>query len=321
VVIENFRPGVAERLGVGPDRLRASDVRLIYCSISGYGSSGPWVHRRAYAPSVGAEAGLTKAQGDARGGVYRNDPHNHADVYTALEACSAILAALLQRTATGEGQFVEVSMAETMMYVNEHAHDALWDRPVHPEWVRSFGTGDFPIVQVGSGDWVVLCGNPVEKGTFERFMSVIGRTDLAELPTLATVSRRRQHVQLIHRAIADYSASVADVNALEGLFAPVGIALGVVRTLDSLANTDWARQRGAIAEIPDRSGGRLRVPNAPWRFSAAPDVGPHGEPRHRGEDNASVMTDLLGLTNDEVAELVSTGVLSARLPQVSTELR
>ncbi|HTH06448.1 MAG TPA: CoA transferase, partial [Ilumatobacteraceae bacterium] len=104
VLVENFRPGVMDRLGMGPDVLRARNPRLIFASVSGYGQTGPWVHRRAYAPVVGAESGFTKAQGDAGRGHYANDPHSHADVYTSLETCTAILAALVQRERTGRGQ-------------------------------------------------------------------------------------------------------------------------------------------------------------------------------------------------------------------------
>ena len=73
---------------------------------------------------------MTKSQGDARGGSYANDPHSHADVYTSLETCTAILAALVQRQRSGRGQWIDVSMAQTMLYVNEHVHDDLWDGPV-----------------------------------------------------------------------------------------------------------------------------------------------------------------------------------------------
>ncbi len=110
--------------------LRARHPRLVYASITGYGSSGPWTQRRAYAPVVGAEAGITKAQGDARGSAYTNDPFSHADVYTALEAAAAILAALYRRERTGEGCWIDVSMAQTMLYVNEHLHDQLYDGDV-----------------------------------------------------------------------------------------------------------------------------------------------------------------------------------------------
>jgi crotonobetainyl-CoA:carnitine CoA-transferase CaiB-like acyl-CoA transferase len=104
VVLENFRPGVMDRLGLGPDALRARNPRLVYCSITGYGHTGPWTGRRAYAPVVGAEAGVTWLQGQARHGEYANDPLSHGDVYAALAAVSGILASLYHRERTGQGQ-------------------------------------------------------------------------------------------------------------------------------------------------------------------------------------------------------------------------
>ena len=103
VVVENYRPGVMDRLGLGHTTLRSRQPRLVYASITGYGSSGPWTGRRAYAPVVGAEAGITKAQGDARGSAYTNDPFSHADVYTAIETATAIVAALYRRAADRGG--------------------------------------------------------------------------------------------------------------------------------------------------------------------------------------------------------------------------
>ena len=118
VVIENFRPGVMKRMQLDQQTLRTKNTRLIYASITGYGNTGPWVDRRAYAPVINAEMGLTKRQGDARGGKYANDPFSHGDVYTAIECASAILAALFQRERTGEGQYIDLSMAQTLLYVH-----------------------------------------------------------------------------------------------------------------------------------------------------------------------------------------------------------
>lgn len=320
VFVENFRAGVADRLGVGPQAMLEINPALVYCSISGYGATGPWTNRRAYAPSVGAETGLTTKQAEARGGRYANDPHNHADVYTALEACTGILAALLHRRVTGEGQFVDVSMAETMMYVNEHAHDALWDRPVDPDWVRSFGTGDFPVVRVASGAWVVICANPIDRGTFERLMTMIDRPDLVAHPDLSSVSKRRERVAILHEAIEQYACDVPDAAGLEEAAASVGLAVGVVRTMAELADTAWARQREAVVEVDDRAGGVLRLPNSPWRFSRSSDVGMRGTARYRGEDNADVLAELLGLSSDEVADLKRRGIIDARLPATPQQL-
>jgi len=132
VLLENYRAGVMDRLGLGYDVLASRNPRLVYASISGYGADGPWVQRRAYASVIGAESGLTRMQGDSRGGDFANDPWSHADTYTALETSSAILAALLRRERTGRGDRIDVSMAETMLYVNEHFHDELFDGETGP---------------------------------------------------------------------------------------------------------------------------------------------------------------------------------------------
>jgi crotonobetainyl-CoA:carnitine CoA-transferase CaiB-like acyl-CoA transferase len=189
VLIENFRPGVLDRIGLSYQTVSARNPGIVYASISGYGSSGPWAGRRAYAPVVGAETGITKEQGDKRGGQYANDQFSHADVYTALEMASAILAALFNRSRTGRGDRVEVSMAETMLYVNEHAHDQLWDGEVPSEWVRSFEPAAYPVLAAANGETVIISGHPADRGTFELYMTAIDRPDLIDDPRFATWPR------------------------------------------------------------------------------------------------------------------------------------
>ena len=101
---------------------------------------------------------------------YANDPFSHADVYTSLEAASAILAASFHRERTGRGDRVEITMAETMLYVNEHAHDQLWDGDVAPDWIRSFAPAAYPVLTAANGESVVISGHPAERGTFDRYM-------------------------------------------------------------------------------------------------------------------------------------------------------
>ncbi len=93
-----------------------------------------------------------------------------------------------------------------------------------------------------------------------------------------------------------------------------GLAVGAIRSVADLANSDWASERGAIVEVDDRGGGTFRLPNAPWRFSDAEDVGVHGAVRYRGEDNADVLRELLGSTDAEIARWEADGVLSHHLP-------
>lgn len=314
VLIENFRPGVMDRMGLGYDVVAARNPRIVYASITGYGTTGPWVRRRAYAPVVGAETGITKAQGDARGGSYANDPHSHADVYTSLETCSGILAALYQRERTGRGQWIDVAMAQTMMYVNEHLHDALWDGEVASDVIRSFQPGDYVVVEVANGEQVVVAGHPAERGTFDFFMAAMGRPDLLTDERFATVGARLAHFDELRAEIEAFARTVPDGETFEEIFSQHQLAVGVLRSAREIADTEWAAARDAVVEVSDRGSGTVRIPNAPWRFSDAPGVGVHGEPRYRGEDNRAVLGELLGMDDAELDRLERDGVLSSRGP-------
>jgi crotonobetainyl-CoA:carnitine CoA-transferase CaiB-like acyl-CoA transferase len=245
--------------------------------------------------------------------VYVNDPHSHADVYTAKECAAAILAALFQRERTGRGQHVEVSMAETMLYVNEHVHDHLYDGPVPPQWIRSFRPGDYPVLTVGDGTTVVVSGHPAERGTFDRFAAAMDRPHLADDPRFADVPARLEHLNALMLELEAWAASMPTAEALEERLAVFGLATGVLRSVRDIADSDWATERGAVVAVPDRIGGTVRIPNAPWRFSDA-TVGVRGEPRYRGEDNRRVLGRLLGLDDERLDRLEADGVIVSRGP-------
>lgn len=313
VIIENFRPGVMQRLGLGYDELTVRNPRLIYASISGYGATGPWVDRRAYAPVVNAEAGITKHQGDVRGGAYANDPFSHGDVYTGMETAAAILAALVQRERTGRGQYIDVSMAETLLYVNEHAHDMLWNREVPDDWIRSFQPADYPVLTTADGSVVVVSGHPASKTNFASFCAAMGRSDLHADPRFVDVPARLRNLQEFNAILADWALQIPDAVAIEQIFAAHNLATGRLRSVAELADTDWAAARGVIAEVDDRGGGTVRIPQSPWKFSEA-DVRIRGVPKYRGEDNALVLRELLGLDDATIAELERAGVTSRHEP-------
>jgi crotonobetainyl-CoA:carnitine CoA-transferase CaiB-like acyl-CoA transferase len=317
ILIENFRPGVMKKLGLDYTSLSALNPKLIYASITGYGQTGPWVHRRAYAPVVGAESGLTNHQGMARGGQFANDPFSHADVYTAMETCAAVLAAVIQRHSTGRGQSIDIAMAQTMLYVNEHAHDALWDEPTPPEQIRSFEPGNYPVLTAANGDKVVVSGHPGERGTFDLFFTAIGRTDLLTDPKFIDVPSRLVNLEELQSILRAWALTIPDATAIEEALAKHKLASGKIRSTRELADTDWAAAREITVEVSNRGGGKVRIPNAPWKFSDA-TVTTAGSPKYRGEDNALVLGDLLGLSAAEVDALTEAGVLQRRVPPGAT---
>jgi CoA:oxalate CoA-transferase len=314
VVVENFRPGVMARIGLGYEVVAARNPGVVYASINGYGSTGPWASRRAYAAAVGAEVGITKEQGDARSGQYTNDPYSHADLYTAQATASAILAALFSRERTGRGDCIEVTMAETMMYVNEHAHDQFWDREVQSDWIRSFGTAAYPVLTAANGESLVVTGHPADRGTFDLFMNAIDRPDLIDDPRFVDVSSRTEHFDEIIQILIEWGTTIPTPEGIDSAMEAFGLATGTVRSLRELGDTDWAKERGAVVEVDDRGGGSVRMPNTPWHFASA-DVGLRGAPRYRGEDNRAVLAELLELDDGELDRLEADGVISSRMPR------
>ncbi len=312
VVIENFRPGVMQRMGLDQQTLRTRNTRLVYASITGYGNTGPWINRRAYAPVINAEMGLTKRQGDARDGEYANDPFSHADVYTAIECASAILAALFQRERTGEGQYIDLSMAQTLLYVNEHAHDDLWDQPVSPDAIRSFRPEDYAVLTTRDGITSVVSGHPAERGTFDFFVAAMQQPQLLDDPRFKTVSSRIANLAELMQLIKDWAATVSTVDELERRLAEHSLAMGQLRSVAEVAETQWAKERNAFIEVDDRGDSKVKLPNSPWRFSGS-DTSTRGTIKYRGEDNVEVLSELLQLSPDQIKNLHAREILVQRI--------
>ena len=313
VIIENFRPGVMKRMGLDQTTLRAVNPKIIYASITGYGNTGPWIDRRAYAPVVNAEMGLTKHQGDARGGEYANDPFSHGDVYTAVECAAAILAALYQREQTDVGQYIDLSMAQTLLYVNEHVHDALWDQPVSPDAIRSFRPQDYPVLTTKDGVTAVVSGHPAERGTFDYFVAAMQAPELLEDSRFTTVETRLANFKQLMEIIKLWASTVPTVDELENRLAKHKLAMGRLRSVSEVAQTDWAKERNAFVEISDRGTGKVKLPNSPWIFSGS-DTSTRGVAKYRGEDNAEVFSELLGLSETQIEDLYQRDILSQRGP-------
>ena len=164
------------------------------------------------------------------------------------------------------------------------------------------------------GPNMMLAKELLERGTFDRYMTAIGRPDLINDPRFSDVPSRLAHFADIVEVLADWAAKTATPAAIESAMGEFGLATGTLRSTREVCDTDWAKQRGAVVSVSDRGGGTVRMPNTPWRFASG-DVGLRGEPRYRGEDNRAVLSELLKLDEAELDRLEAEGVMSARLPR------
>ncbi len=214
IVLENYRPGVMDRLGLGYDVLSAVNPRIIMGSVSGYGHGNPWSHRGAFAAAVQAETGMTADIAKRRATDPRNDPASQADVYGGLHALAAILAALHHRNRTGRGQAVEVDMAEATLVANDMTATNLRPDQEVTDGFRS-GSNWPPCYQLSTGRWVCITADPAVDGSFRAYLRAMDRRDLADDPRFATMADRLANEDELHRLVADWVAGFDSATALE----------------------------------------------------------------------------------------------------------
>ena len=320
IVLENYRPGVLDRLGLGHDALSAVNPRIILGSVSGYGRGNPWSHRGAFAAAVQAETGLTADIAERRHTTPRNDPVSQADVYGGLHALAAILAAVHHRDRTGVGQAVDVDMAEATLVANDlTATNLRPDREV-TDGFRA-GSNWPPCYRLSNGRWVCITADPAVEGSFRAPVRAMDRLDLATDPRFATMEDRLANEDELHALVADWVVGFDSAAAVEEAVGVSTVLVADVRTAPELLDTDWARERGAFVDVEVRPGGEpVTVPQAPWRFSETP-AGVVPRVGFRGQHNREVLGRVFGLSDGELDDLEARAIISDRLPRwmVSTE--
>lgn len=312
VIVENFRPGTLARFGFAYDDVVKINPGIVYVSISGYGQTGPWRNRPAFAPTVHAETGLTDIlQKHYQGAMVelRNDACSHADVYTGLQGVIAVLAALAHRARTGEGQYVDVSMAATMLSVNERAGAVLTGLDVKDE-PYALSANESPLFELPDGRRLTIASSPVSTPMFMKYCSMMRRTDLLADPRFASATLRKANVTSLLPEVKAWILTFTDLDLLQAQVSEAGLAIGVVRSTQELAESEWASDWGAVVAIDDRNGGTVRMPGPPWRFSRS-DLPAPGKPYFQGESNADVLAEL-GVSADEADALRRQGVLRSR---------
>ena len=294
VVIENFRAGVLDRLGLGYADLKAVNDDIIVLSVSGFGRGGPESNRAAYAPMMHAETGLLQRQAEFDD-AWPSDPMlSIADTYSGLHGTIAIFAALRVRDATGDGQHIDMAMFDAMVFTDDYTHHAIDDEP---------------IVRLG-GDVYPTCAGPVLfagqlRTVWAALKHLIDDPAPGDVPIPEKARLRKE-------AVGRWAAAFDDFADLTAALDKVGLAYGHVRDERDVVRSPTAQVRGSVAQIDDNGGtGALRgVAQTPYRFSNA-SSGVRGPAPHRGQHNAEVLRDWAGLDDDAIIALVNQGVLQA----------
>ena len=301
ILIENYRPDVMPRLGLGYEALNAVNPRLIMLSISGFGHDGPESQRPAYAPIVHAELGLV-ARAKRRDKASRGDlPLSVADTNASLHGLIGVLSAVIMRERTGLGQHVDMAMVDATLVTDDQ---------IHYELEQSEETQGLPLDVWETGAGPILVSADF-RHLFRSLQRRAGFADPAEgvedLPT--KIAARRGAVEAFMRGLADF-------DEVEAAMAKINIAWGRMRRGHDLGEQPTLRHRGSIAQIDDRAGGTRPIPQSPYRFSAARSGVRAGAP-HRGEHNRQVLAEWLGLGEADVEALTAAGVLSDQVPQLA----
>jgi CoA:oxalate CoA-transferase len=310
VIVENFRPGTLDRFGLGYRDVQAFNQRVVYVSLTGYGQATSWRNRPAYAPTVQAETGLTAIVEEHFAlAEPRNDACSHADVYTGLQGVIAVLAALQHRNRTGEGQYVDVSMAATMLSVNERASAQLSGIDTDGEPI-ALSANESHIFDLGNGRRIVIATSPIYSPMFLRFCAMMRRTDLLGDPRFGTARLRREHLAALLAEVKDWIMTFTDMEQLQVQVSESGLAIGLIRTAKEFAEGEWVKEWGAVVQIDDRSGGTTPMPGNPWLFSRS-QLPPPGSPAFQGEHNQEILAER-GVPADRIETLRQRHILLSR---------
>jgi formyl-CoA transferase len=306
VFVENFRTGVLDKMGLGYEDLHALNPRLIYCSVSGYGRTGPYAERPGYDFVIQAEGGLMGLTGPEEGTPYRVGGIPIIDITSGMFAATAILAALRARDLTGEGQLVDVSLLDTgvALLTNVASNHLVGKQEprrlgnAHPNIApyEAFRARDrwFALAAANERQWATLC-------------DTLGRPDLKDDPRFTTngarVANRPALVEALNEAFATRDADewLADLRK-------AGLPCGPINTMSDVFEHPQAQVRGLALETEHPTAGPVRVAGFPYRLSQTPaDV--HRPPPLLGEHTDEVLVELLDYSAEEVASLREQGAI------------
>jgi crotonobetainyl-CoA:carnitine CoA-transferase CaiB-like acyl-CoA transferase len=308
VVIENFKVGGLKAYGLDAESLRALNPRLIYCSITGFGQTGPYAHRAGYDFLIQGMGGLMSVTGrgdDQPGAGPMKVGVALTDIMTGLYASTAILAALQARHSTGEGQHIDLALLDVQVAgLANQGMNYLYSGQLpqrmgnaHPNTVPY---QDFP---TADGHMILAIGND---GQFAKFCAAAERAEWASDERFATNAARVTHRQALIpmiQAITRTRNTSAWVSLLENL----GVPCGPIHTVDQVYQDPQVRARDMTFEMQHPTAGPIPLVASPIRMSETPVAYRHAPPM-LGQHTREVLSEVLGMTEDNLNDLKQQGV-------------
>jgi len=311
VVVQNFKTGGAEKLGLGYEQLKAIKPDLIYCSVAGYDSSGPEAKRPGYDLVIQGESGLMALNGEA------NTPPLKfgvavVDLMTGMYAAQAVLAALFQRTRTGKGRHIEMALYDCGLMITGYygldamllGHDPQRYGNAHPSIVP------YGMYEAADGPLIIAVGNNAQFDKFCR--QVIERPDIVEDPRFATNVERAKNRLVLGPMLKELIAGFARDVLLQRMTA-AGIPCGKVAGLHEALTSERTRRGGLLQELPHPVAGSTHVFAPPYRLDGQ-RLPIRNAPPTLGEGTREVLQQLLQLSEPELQALRDKGVLT--LPHI-----
>ena len=313
IVAENFRPGTLSAFKLDYDSIKDLNKKLVYVSISGYGQNGPMRGKAAFAPTVHAECGTAFAKFKHEN-VKLTDyeamqsDFSHADVYTGLEASTSCLAALNNAQKTGIGQHIDISLAATMIAVNERAHAELSGDNDSSDEPFALSAPISPYLRLNSGEIVVIAASPILSFVFFRYARMMRRLDLTDNPKYKTAKLRRKNYKDLIKEVNDWVSTFRNAEDLEAQVGEAGLAIGKLRSMKEFAEGPWGDYWQIIRKIKIDKDNTIKIPGLPWKFSRT-KCEPQNHLANRGMDNEKILLDL-GYTKKDIKKFYLKNILS-----------
>ncbi len=305
VVLENFRPGTMDRLGFGYERLRAVNPRLVYCSISGFGESGPQASRPGYDLIVQGESGLMDITGFADGAPVKVGT-SIADLVAGMAAAQGITLALLARTRTGQGQKVEIGMLDVMASLLTYQAGLYWNGGGRPGRRGNQHPSIVPYEVFQAQDAYVTLG-VANNSLWERACRALGREDLVHDPRFDTeanrVTNRHTLVPLLNEILGARPAA----EWLERL-ERAGVPAGKINTVAEVCESEHLKARGMVVKLAHPKAGAITVMGVPIRLWSTPGAA-SAPPPLLGQHTDEILTGLLRMAKAKVERLRTAGVV------------